>query len=108
MAMKILHSRLYQKHLEEERAKKDAINKSKIVALENGININIVTAPYFLATKFEAFKNRGNNDYLVSHDLGFEDQIHVDQCLAKIELPRAILSYEVKTAWRFLLVNQHG
>lgn len=26
-------------------------------------------APYFLATKFEAFKDRGHNDVFVSHDL---------------------------------------
>jgi len=34
-----------------------------------------VTAPYFLATKVEAFKSRGNNDFLGSHD--FEDIITV-------------------------------
>lgn len=31
--------------------------------------IKTVTAPYFLATKLEAFKGRGNEDYLGSHDL---------------------------------------
>lgn len=34
-----------------------------------------MSAPYFLATKFEAFKNRGFNDYRGSHD--FEDIIFV-------------------------------
>ena len=29
-----------------------------------------VTAPVFLATKFEAFADRGKHDYLFSHDLG--------------------------------------
>jgi len=29
----------------------------------------MVTAPYFLATKFEAFDGRGNRDYLMSHDM---------------------------------------
>jgi hypothetical protein len=33
----------------------------------------LVTAPYFLATKIEAFRGRGNGDYLASHDL--EDMI---------------------------------
>lgn len=37
--------------------------------------VKAVTAPYFLATKFEAFKTRGNHDFLASHD--FEDIIAV-------------------------------
>lgn len=37
--------------------------------------IKSVTAPYFLATKLEAFKQRGKNDFLSSHD--FEDIITV-------------------------------
>ena len=36
--------------------------------------IKILSAPYYLATKFEAFKNRGN-DYRTSHDI--EDIIYV-------------------------------
>jgi hypothetical protein len=31
--------------------------------------IRIATAPYFLATKLEAFRGRGNADYQMSHDL---------------------------------------
>ena len=34
-----------------------------------------MTAPYFLATKIEAFKGRGRGDFLASHDL--EDLIFV-------------------------------
>jgi predicted nucleotidyltransferase len=37
------------------------------------LTIRLVTAPYFLATKIEAFRGRGNGDYLASHDL--EDMI---------------------------------
>jgi hypothetical protein len=37
--------------------------------------IQIITAPYFLATKIEAFHGRGNDDYGMSHDL--EDIITV-------------------------------
>lgn len=37
------------------------------------LSIRLVTAPYFLATKIEAFRGRGNGDYLASHDL--EDMI---------------------------------
>lgn len=29
----------------------------------------MISAPYFLACKFAAFDNRGNGDYLMSHDI---------------------------------------
>ena len=45
------------------------------IKLQNGISINILTAPYFLATKLEAFKDRGQNDFYGSHD--FEDIIYL-------------------------------
>ena len=45
------------------------------VKLSNGQEIPLISAPLFLATKFEAFHSRGNNDYLASHDL--EDLITV-------------------------------
>ena len=32
--------------------------------------IRLITAPVFVATKFEAFADRGFSDYLFSHDLG--------------------------------------
>lgn len=38
--------------------------------LPSGMPIRLVAAPVFLATKFEAFADRGNRDYLFSHDLG--------------------------------------
>lgn len=40
-----------------------------------GLTIRVVTAPYFLATKIEAFRGRGNRDFAVSHDL--EDIVFV-------------------------------
>lgn len=43
--------------------------------IERDIRIRVVTAPYFCATKLEAFKGRGKRDYLASHDL--EDLITV-------------------------------
>ena len=39
------------------------------VELEAGLHIRIVTAPYFVATKLEAFRGRGHGDYTSSHDL---------------------------------------
>lgn len=44
------------------------------VVLENETKINILPSPYFLATKFEAFKGRGG-DYRTSHD--FEDIVYL-------------------------------
>jgi len=37
--------------------------------LADDLNIRLVTAPYFLATKMEAFFGRGGGDYLTSHDM---------------------------------------
>jgi len=54
---------------------KAAIQSAQSVELEKGLLIWVVTAPYFCATKLEAFKGRGKSDYLSSHDL--EDVITV-------------------------------
>jgi predicted nucleotidyltransferase len=43
--------------------------------LPDGIDITILSAPYFLATKIEAFNNRGNIDFYGSSD--FEDIIYL-------------------------------
>lgn len=43
--------------------------------LDDGKQIRILTAPYFLATKLEAFKGRGGGDGRLSHD--FEDIVFV-------------------------------
>lgn len=37
--------------------------------LAPGMTLRHLSAPYFLATKFEAFNDRGNNDVYASHDL---------------------------------------
>jgi hypothetical protein len=33
------------------------------------MNVRVVTAPYFLATKLEAFNGRGNGNFMASHDI---------------------------------------
>lgn len=38
--------------------------------MPSGTPIRLITAPVFIATKFEAFADRGKGDYLFSHDLG--------------------------------------
>ena len=45
------------------------------VELSDEITIRLITAPLFMATKFEAFADRGKQDILGSHDL--EDIINV-------------------------------
>lgn len=45
------------------------------LALPSGRTIRLISAPAFLATKFEAFVTRGGSDLLTSHD--FEDIINV-------------------------------
>lgn len=54
---------------------KEAIGHVITHQLKDDLIIKSVTAPYLLATKIEAFKTRGNNDFLGSHD--FEDIITV-------------------------------
>ena len=54
---------------------KPAMENAQSVQLENDLTVRVVTAPFFLGTKLEAFKGRGKNDYFASHDL--EDVIAV-------------------------------
>ncbi len=46
-----------------------AMEASATHQLLQDLEIRAVTAPYFLATKIEAFKGRGRGDFLTSHDL---------------------------------------
>jgi predicted nucleotidyltransferase len=52
-----------------------AMENSQNIELPNGKIIHLVSAPYFLVTKLEAFDGRGAGDYLASHDI--EDIIAV-------------------------------
>lgn len=73
------------------------------ITLEDGTSINILPSPYFLATKLEAFKDRGKNDFYGSHD--FEDIIYlidnrttiVDEILAADEDVRQFIKDELTT-----------
>jgi len=46
-----------------------ALRQAVIHELTEGISIRVVTAPFFLATKIEAFRGRGRGDFLGSHDM---------------------------------------
>jgi predicted nucleotidyltransferase len=46
-----------------------AIKNSVTIKLEPNLEIQIVTAPYFLGTKLDAYFGGGRGDYLTSHDM---------------------------------------
>jgi hypothetical protein len=46
-----------------------AIETAQEMELEPGLTIRVITAPYFIATKLDAFRDRGKGDYTSSHDL---------------------------------------
>ncbi len=46
-----------------------AMDAAQEIELEPGFRIRVITAPYFVATKLEAFRGRGRGDYTSSHDL---------------------------------------
>ena len=46
----------------------DALRGAQTITFE-GLKLRVVTAPHFLATKFEAFKGRGDSDVHASKDL---------------------------------------
>lgn len=84
-----------------------ALTTAVSFTLPSGQEIRLITAPVFLATKLEAFFNRGRGDFLFSHDLG--DLIAVidgraallEECRAGAEELRAYLT----TAFRGLLAQ---
>jgi len=80
---------------------KTAMLAADRVMLEPSLQIRIVSAPCFLATKLEAYKRRGGGEYLGSHDL--EDLISVvdgrpslaDELQAASEDLRAYVAAEI-------------
>lgn len=46
-----------------------AIKNADQLQLENELTIKLVSPPYFLATKIDAFNGRGGGDYMASHDM---------------------------------------
>lgn len=46
-----------------------ALRHASTLALPEAPSIRVITAPYFLATKMEAFRGRGKMDFQASHDL---------------------------------------
>ena len=53
----------------------EAMKAAATLDLDAALRIRRITAPFFLATKLEAFKGRGRGDFFASHDL--EDLLSV-------------------------------
>ena len=70
-----------------------------MIEIEPALRIRLITAPYFVATKIDAFKGRGRGDYASSHDL--------EDLLAVIDGREAILE-EIARAGevRFYIAEQ--
>ncbi|MGA2183476.1 MAG: hypothetical protein ABSH47_10635 [Bryobacteraceae bacterium] len=80
-----------------------AMESSVAVRLSADLEIRAVTAPFFIATKLEAFRGRGKGDFRGSHDL--EDlvsvvdgrDILVSEVRAERNELRAYIQAEIKT-----------
>ena len=78
------------------------------IQLPSGRQIRMVSAPYFLITKLEAFDGRGNGDYLMSHDI--EDIIAVldgrPSLIAEVKHAPPELVQELAKRFRSLLQDR--
>jgi len=70
-----------------------ALEQAVAYQLPSGKWIGLVTAPYFLATKLAAFADRGQGDYVTSHDL--EDLVAVldgrPELVAEVQAAESVL-----------------
>jgi hypothetical protein len=84
-----------------------ALEHAQRVRIE-GTEIRLITAPYFVATKLEAFYGRGKNDFRMSHDL--EDIVTVVDGRAElggeIRAAAADLQEYLSREFRALLSNR--
>ncbi|MGD2118949.1 MAG: hypothetical protein PVG66_11360 [Chromatiales bacterium] len=82
-----------------------AMTTSQDIQLPNGKMIHLVSAPYFLITKLEAFDGRGGGDYLMSHDI--EDIVAVldgrPEILAEVRRSDPALVQELSVRFGTLL-----
>jgi hypothetical protein len=87
----------------------DALRTAGSVRLPSGLVLRAINAPYFLGTKLEAFRGRGQRDYLASHDL--EDFIAVvdgrSSLIIELESASPELKNYVADSVRALLAEPH-
>jgi len=86
-----------------------AIENAEIVKLPSGKQIRMVSAPYFLITKLEAFDGRGGGDYLMSHDI--EDIVAVldgrPEITDEVRQVKPELKVELENRFSELLDNEN-
>ncbi len=86
-----------------------AMKHAKRIILPSGKSIRIVSAPYFLITKLEAFKGRGNGDFLLSHDI--EDIIALldgrKGLAQEIKQSNKVVREELKKRFQQLVMNSY-
>lgn len=84
-----------------------AMENAESIELPSGKQIRLVSAPYFLITKLEAFEGRGNGDYFASHDM--EDIIAVldgrPEIVEEVNQAESKLKDEISRRFGELLVN---
>ena len=84
-----------------------AIKNADLIELEKELTIKLVSPPYFLATKIDAFKGRGGGDYMASHDM--EDIITIldgrPEIVSEIRSSSDDLKDFLSRTFRILLVN---
>ncbi len=85
-----------------------AMDNSEMISLIENVDIQMVSAPYFLITKLEAFDGRGNGDYRLSHDV--EDMIAVmdgrPELAEEVRQTEPALVDELATRFQELLEDQ--
>lgn len=88
---------------------KPAFLAAEWISIPSGKSIKILPAPYFLATKFEAFDGRGEGDFLLSRDK--EDIVALidgrDEIVVEIQLAETNLNQYLKNRLSLLLNNRH-
>ena len=79
----------------------EAVEEATLLTLPSGRSIRMITAPYFIACKFAAFDGRGNNDFMMSHDI--EDIVAVidGRPELSVEIGQASHELRVQLAQRF-------
>lgn len=85
----------------------EAVRTAERVALDDRIEIRLIAAPAFVATKLAAFTDRGRGDFLMSHDL--EDVLNVvDGRPALVnEVRRAVEELRAFVRERVMTLLQH-
>jgi len=85
-----------------------AMDNAEAISLIENVDIRMVSAPYFLITKLEAFDGRGNGDYRLSHDV--EDMIAVmdgrPELAEEVRQTEPALVDELATRFQELLEDQ--